>query len=533
MVLFCLMLLVLALTVMVTLGIASRVHDRMEAQVAADAAAYSEAVLTARTFNAIALINRAQVGQMVAMAAVQSLISWTGAGYGNFVQLQTVDIPTAQAGGMCTAELTALQTALAAAQATADANFQKLDEAAGDQVRSLQGSASGLRKVQLNLLASLVSELAQSATGAVPNICPACTTHQGPLLPGVSPKNMVAKLAKGANPQLDTPPKNGDWKSVMEVESAVTLTDSSPTSDSVYATMGSIGDPFVNSRSAGSLGFSTGVKFPGFTGGSSGGGAGFGQNWPGAQKLSGAGSYAAWAHDDAGSFKFTLTCPGGSVPIVSTATAGYVYSSEEQLTDDAHVYSGSDNKPAEKRHTLGACVVCHGIWPFFLDYALSSSGSADPLGRAINDHDNLYGQPVLYAVVQRDYSKIKDDPWNLRFDFHFTSEGAEFDNGGRRAGSKVKKGESNAAFSPYTYQVALSAGLAYYHRHDHAKEPPNFFNPFWRATLIPPEIDSSNDVDLGNGGDAVRALKQAGHAQHAAALVELEKHGYAVTELSP
>ena len=67
---------------------------------------------------------------------------------------------------------------------------------------------------------------------------------------------------------------------VMEVQTAVGLTDSSPTTDSVYATMGSIGDPFVNSRASGSGDFATGMttkyKAIGFSGGSSGGGAGFG-----------------------------------------------------------------------------------------------------------------------------------------------------------------------------------------------------------------------------------------------------------------
>lgn len=537
---FALMLLILTLTVLVTLGIASRVHDRMEAQIAADAAAYSEAVLTARTFNAISIINRAQVGKMVAMAAVESLISWTGASYGNMVELTDVSIPEAQAKGTCGPELTALLNAITAAKAVKDAQFEKLDDNAGHQARNIQGSASGMRTAQTELMKSLVSLLAQDSTSAVPNICPNCTPPQPPLLPSVASKDLVKKLVKGANPQLDTPAKGGDWKSLMEVQTAVGLTDSSPTTDSVYATMGSIGDPFVNSRASGSGDFATGITTygaVGFSGGSSGGGAGFGSLDDGfkqSETRGGASSYAAWALDRGGSFSFTLACADGSATLTGTTTDAHVYSSELQQNDDEHVYGGTDTtNPPDERHTMGACVSCDGIWPFFLDYVMSSAGATDPLNRPVNTKDNLYGQPVLYAMVQRDYSKVKDDPWNLRFDFHFTPEGAEFDNGGRKPDGKVKKGLTDPALEPFTRQVVLSAGLAYYHRHGHAKEPPNFFNPFWRATLIPPEIDSANGVSLGTGGDAVRALNRAGFGAHAEALKALEKNGYMVTELSP
>lgn len=534
-VMFVLTLLVLSLTVMVTLGIASRVHDRMEAQIAADAAAYSEAVLTARTFNAISLVNRAQVGKMVAMAAVESLISWTGAGLGNMSELTDTVIPAAAASGKCTAELTSLTNAITAANAVKAAQFEDLDDAAGHQARNIQGSASAMQDVQSGLLKSLVSQLAQSTTTAVPNHCSNCVTPQPPILPSVPPRNLVKTLAQGANPQLGTPASGGDWKSVSEIVSAVGLNRDSPSVDSVYATMGSIGDPFVNSRNEGSGGFATGMKHygaQGISGGSSGGGAGFGklgEGFTASETLGTTSSYAAWALDRGSSFSFPLTCTDGTAMVLTgTITDAHVYSSEEQQDDDEHVYGGKDSKnPEYERHTMGACVSCDGIWPFFLDYGLSSAGGP------ADSKANLYGQPVLYAMVQRDYSKVTDDPWSLRFDFHFTPEGAEFDNGGRKPNGKVQKGLSNKALEPYTRQVALSAGLAYYHRHGHAKEPPNFFNPFWRATLIPGGIDSKDDIGTGTGGDEVKALNHANLQGHANALKALENHGYRVTELSP
>jgi hypothetical protein len=45
---------------------------------------------------------------------------------------------------------------------------------------------------------------------------------------------------------------------------------------------------------------------------------------------------------------------------------------------------------------------------------------------------------------------------------------------------------------------ALATGLAYYHRPSHPdrwREPPNFLNPFWRATLVPASVESSANGD--------------------------------------
>ena len=66
--LFALTLLLLTVMVCVTLSFGAAVKSKMEAQHTADAAAYSQAVATACSFNSIALLNRAQLSHMVAMA---------------------------------------------------------------------------------------------------------------------------------------------------------------------------------------------------------------------------------------------------------------------------------------------------------------------------------------------------------------------------------------------------------------------------------------------------------------------------------
>ena len=77
-VLLALTMLFLALMVTMTIGLGLRIRQKHELQNLADTAAYSNAVMTARTFNNMAAINRLEVSYWVAMAADESLISWTG-----------------------------------------------------------------------------------------------------------------------------------------------------------------------------------------------------------------------------------------------------------------------------------------------------------------------------------------------------------------------------------------------------------------------------------------------------------------------
>ena len=57
--LFCLTLLLLTLMVCMTLSIGMKAKEKMELKTAADAAAYSQAVATARTYNSISVLSRA------------------------------------------------------------------------------------------------------------------------------------------------------------------------------------------------------------------------------------------------------------------------------------------------------------------------------------------------------------------------------------------------------------------------------------------------------------------------------------------
>ena len=47
--------------------------------------------------------------------------------------------------------------------------------------------------------------------------------------------------------------------------------------------------------------------------------------------------------------------------------------------------------------------------------------------------------------------------------------------------------------------------MAYYHRPGHWKEPPNLWNPFWRATLVRADIDDPTLSDARVSLTAARA----------------------------
>jgi len=77
-VLFALVLLVVVLAMIATLSLSHLTHQKMELQVANDTAAYSQAVAAARTYNSVALLNRAQTATMVALQGIHTAVSFAG-----------------------------------------------------------------------------------------------------------------------------------------------------------------------------------------------------------------------------------------------------------------------------------------------------------------------------------------------------------------------------------------------------------------------------------------------------------------------
>jgi hypothetical protein len=487
-VLFALTLLLLTLMVLMTLGFGMRAKERVEIQMAADAAAYSQAVVTARTFNAIAVMNRAQVAHMVAMAGTQALISNSSQEYAALREV-------------CPGEVLPNE-------------WHSADEEAARQVLQLQERAGNLYQAGLSIYNRLLSQ------------------H-------VVEQKLTRKVAEAVNPELRAP-EDGAVKSFSElnggngVRSHIDIINALKAGTAgcavgdgavcpsgggriaLNATMGSLGWTWVHNRESGSAGFGTG-------------GASVSTNF---KHYSSAGEMDPSTYDtisgrnsnahDHGRTIIPRICPN-SPPVPPIADDAWVMSDERQTREDQHVY-GARVPPGQavengdmpyEMHTLGECNVCPGIWP----YSMGFNAAEIRRGQA-----NQYGQPKLYSILYRDYAsperRRNPDPWNLFFRFRFNAETTTaFDNAsplGRIGPTGREDVQRN--------QVALSAGIVYYHRPRPAvagggwREPPNLINPFWRATLVSPE----GSVD----DRPADSLADSGFVEHARALRQLVGEGY-------
>jgi len=484
-VLFCLSMLLVTLMVTLTLSFAMRVREKMEAQHVADLAAYSSAVATARTFNSIALMRRAQTAHLVAMSGVESLISWT-----SVIRAGMSGTAMAAAGcGPAAALVVDLDEQL-------DEIFDKwheLDAAAGVQAYNIQRLGGFLSGMQGDMYERLV----ESVNGG-PN----------------SFAQQFAVMASQGSPWPDELQAGPTPVSEGELVHAT----SDGTSFGLDMAMATRGHEFITRRQGMTLGTSSargamavlaraGATFN-FT--STGGSA----YW-GSEKGHGGRADQAdftWAEDHA---QVQVTFPG-CAPFMVTADA-YVKSTDMLDGTDEHWWNpqgprlGDQDVGLEKqfRHTLG--MVDPEDQPSTFIGGMTYNTSDD-------SEENNWAQPKLFALVQRDYKKryasgSTPDPWTLNFNFSFRPSVAnDFDNRGLSAG------DTSADIS---VQQALGTGLAYYHRRGFWREPPNLWNPFWRATLVAADVDNGGDMRRGGNdvpstvgpvaGAALKALIDAGY----------------------
>lgn len=90
-----------------------------------------------------------------------------------------------------------------------------------------------------------------------------------------------------------------------------------------------------------------------------------------------------------------------------------------------------------------------------------------------------WGQPKLPVLLTQARPALSD-PFNL-------TVGLRLDSSGPGARFDMKRA--------IDMSVTSAAGMAYYHRRGHLGEPPNMLNPFWRAALVPMEIDERSQRD--------------------------------------
>ncbi|MBN1205678.1 MAG: pilus assembly protein [Myxococcaceae bacterium] len=530
MVLFALTMLLTSLLVLMTLSLSTRVKEKMELQAMADAAAYSNAAVTARAYNEIALMSRAQIGKMVSLAAVQSLISWSSyfmaqlmASIQSYNMARLPYIPLAaccSASPACVTcacatkallEISIQQTKLSTIYASLLASYQSLDIAAGAQSRRIQGAASAIFVAQTERWMNLQDELNDQTMA----------------------QEIVNKARAGsATPNELTAPGAGD--DVSKDEALVTgaiLPVVIAHDHHSFAAMGSRGFSFVTSRFMGAptlLSRLAPLVAPDTIQVTNLGSAYFSDTMTHGSFMGTRTDYV-WSEDHmdlggGGALPNVVTYIRGTPPCPPISTgqmpaAALLWSTDSVTNASFHTYlpGGIMDPPAV--HNLGPCINCPGIWPQFVDYNFLK----------LSDHDDLEGQPKNHAVIQRDYGVREADmaalkanyPWTRNFGFNFTNSGASaqsrFDNRG------VQLGPQNGSLN-IGKQTAVSTGIAYYHRGGHWREPPNLLNPYWRATLVPYDVDddnkndgdndiqdSLNDVGVGWAADAFRALDVNGY----------------------
>jgi hypothetical protein len=476
--------LLVTVLVCLTLSFAMRVREKMEAQTVADLAAYSSAVATARTFNSIALMRRAQTAHLVALTGVQSLISWTTMTRANLAA-------TRMAAYGCPAAGDALEK-MHEKHPEVQAEWHRLDALAGVQAYNVQRLAAHLSTLQGRMFSQLK---AAAAAG---------------------PDSFAAQLAKLASEgrrfpeELRAGVSGTTHVSVKELEYA---TDNG-SSHALDHALASRGYEFVTRRQNipdynGTKGLIGALRGVGAqlnvieSGGSAYWGSNLGHGGP-----ADSGDFT-WAEDHA---LVEVLFPG-CAPFRLQATAGVKSTDLLDGTDDhwwtpTSSYLGKEDVGMEKqyRHTLRLC------WPpedcpntFVSGMTYNTSDQSDA---------NRWAQPKLFGHVQRDYKVrgLRSDPWNLLFNFRFTPESV---------GRFDSHGWYLADGTDISVQSALATGLAYYHRRGHWQEAPNLWNPFWRATLASADSDSGGDLRRGGtdvpdtvgepGAEAYRQLISAGY----------------------
>lgn len=511
--LLALTMLLVTLMVLVTLGIAQRIRENHELNNLADAAAYSSAVVNARAFNDIAIINRLQVSYWVSMAANESLISWTSyaralwnASYRNLEQVRDSISPLVVPPAPC--GVVRRDAAGAANRIRTDffagmTGWVAADIAAGKETRLIQSRIATLRAETRGDPADGVSfpsgmreRLFKERKDQV--IARRIVTESG--LSGVSVVPTVGAAWPAGGAAGVSSRETGDYGLGLFVDCDDTQSGlcngASPGNWSLsvlYAAMGTRGNPFTTSRGvvpplvtaewlAVDGAFPASIKFIGGIPTGSG-------YWSATRSHSTQpDNVFAWG-DDHGSLTTTVSYNGCTRTETQAAWA-YVKTTDLLDTADQHDWWPDDigangDAPGipEQFHTVGDCTpLCPSVWVRQVHFHPS-----------LNKPEDAYGQPKSQVMLVRDTSQTdaKSQPWKLDFKFGFGSVGSRFDNRG-----ETLHASSLGGVLAIASQSAVATAMTYYHRKDMWLEHPNLLNPFWRATLVAADIDESSRADV-------------------------------------
>jgi len=502
-----------ALMVCITLGIGMKAREKVETQTLADASAYSGAVMTARTFNSIALLNRVAVAEMVSMIATQSLTSYAGY-YKTMVYAARDEFQNRR--NTCTNVLPCLwcnrwDALLNAANAEinrVEAQWPGYDGATNAHIRALQGAVGGIHNAQVTLYSDLMTgQLVGTGrpplANAIAQRVDQASAWQGELTAEASADPVNQRelgQAAGCDPTAPQPICTDDRP--VEVALQATLGTRYYQLETDAANLSSTVEDSILFHHPLSRASGENVQVSLFQGSTRFVSALLQHGPPGTMGLMGEAME--------GQMAISVMSNGCSDTIAPTRIESFVYTTSVDNANATHLFRYTTSTgatvtlPAEPLaiHSLGPCPPnvtppC-GMWPGYVDL---NPGHVDPGQR----FTHLYGQPKVTAVIQRDYRVRgnRADPWNLLYSFTVRPGNPEtFDNNGLQTAQGLD----------ISRQTAVATGLVYYHRMNHWREPPNFFNPYWHATLVSGAIDLDGNPSRG-GTDLQTAVSGAPFAQ--------------------
>lgn len=507
-VLLALTLLLVTLMVLITLDLGVRAKDRVELQTVADATAYSNAVATARGFNSIAVLNRTQIAFMASFSAAESLLSFAGYYHGSMNMTREM-----------LEELDACGAPAAAAIARVEAEDTRIinrfkymgggftyDDMSAKEIAAIHATAMDMTKDELRIH-DWVRELVFDSGG------------------GLSPIARRIQPTGAAGRGMRIEPVYGVTRD--ELEDAVV-----PRQDDfdhmVQAAMGSMLDGFVTARLGGGAILTRrfnklvgapftvaitdrGISYYGYAMLTDYWRKGFvqpvavdGDYWRAPLRdnfnnPNGRGK-GAWAVDH-GMVRVNWNGGSGGCTFRQGPLNGFMYEVinarqglHRWIRGDVVDYTEESANTIHQLYMTDEQGTRGSVWPVFTDY--NEAAVDNRRGRCRPNRQDREGQPKNVVLVTRDYSGVQRDPWQMRFNFSLRGPGATFDSRGLQSSSGADLSQS----------AAVATGIAYYHgtpppglNGQHFREPPNFLNPFWRATLVAGDVDeparcAGNDV---------------------------------------
>lgn len=489
------MVLLLAFVLFSTLGMAWKVQERIRLQHATDAAAYSDALRVARGFNYFAYTNRALASNLVSLATLHAYHSEISAAHGLYQNLalgyqsiaaSEIALTTCVGGiGPCqfgcfahAAEDEMTAAKLLKKSKDFEDDLKDLDK---DFESAVDGYAKSIRLIQLSQRAVQMELMGQSASGFLSALGTLADSSDGKGGNGTSSDGTDSN--NDGNPfsadkwlKPFNLPAGGDLSAFVAAYNVKKIKDSMEFADDKEART----DMAEVANAARPL-------------------------WVRNRLLAGntatlAPLIARLKDDTDGVWVST------QIPIVQGA-AGIYSQKPKALPTATKPEAGKEGKgigAVDYWETSGTCSHGHGavtvMQPFPLGPASPGLVYSSAQGASHNAHDSDvkhdldmdeilsfmrfkitaedkedFGQPAITRMMEQDLSLDEQGrrmPWDI------------FD-GGKFTGNLFGKGRAvSVQFRTDEKAKAVGSAMAYYHHAGNWKEPPNFWNPFWRAKLV-------------------------------------------------